>query len=259
MSGKSAQKQIYILGSVHDLAKIPKGASDYSFILEKMNPDLILIEWPVSWFDKSGQVKKNYSVPLGENREVEVEVLLKNSLKYSGYQQPELAQIFQYSQKYSCPLLPFDQKNRNKIGRQRGYYRAFAKIDAELAQLTDPKLMKVRDEIKQISVSGGCVEKGLASINSLACDQKYQSQMALKQKLVEWDQKNQLRGLKMYLAWMSERRMAMAKNICHIVNNRNERRVVVSTGGSHRFHLIEDLPKCTQATLVKYWGDFLAH
>ena len=255
----SNEKAVYILGSYHNLKSIPGSEELFEKTLKRINPDLVFIEWPTTWFDENGVIKKNYPVPTFKRGEVFVDQLFAGVYDNEDYKGYDSAILGQFVRENKLKLVPFDIADRNKITHfQMNSRKAVGEFFKKLPKMKN-KVAKVGSQwIESISrVLKQCYEAGLPSVNSLACDAGAKEYYNLQRTLYETLklQKIDSRGLKMSVDWWARRRKAMAENVCKSANKLNFKRGLIHMGWHHRYHIIEDIKKCKNFKLVYLWEE----
>jgi|GEM_PF-3123490 len=253
-------KSVYILGSYHNLSRVSGSQELYTDTLEQIAPDSIFLEWPVTWFDENGEIRKNYFVPTFKRKTVSVEDLYKGVYDNSDYEGYDTEYVGKYVRKNKLKIVPWDIANRNKITHfeqgsrelEKEFYKKLPLIKNEQAQKFQNQIESINQKLKS------CTEQGLAKVNSESCDRFVEQLYALEEKMIPILKKENIdvRGLEQGVTWWKRRTQAMAKNLCRDLTQKPYKKALIIMGWFHRYHIIRDLKKCPGPyKLFKNWNE----
>jgi hypothetical protein len=242
--------EVIIFGTVHQETE-NFDVEDRLNILEKVKPDVILLELPISNpVEKFPEVVKKFKDP----------TLF-----------PDGRMIKKYLDKNPSALLRyFDIKNRNKYyteNRSDEQEQAFQKKLEELVtnsdsndsgQLVEEEMMKI---IYLLNLDDILREEYPRIINSIVADSiyamKHRSILTTFLKFTETIP--ELKQFKEFWVWEGEfwhkRNQAMAKNIINYAEEFQGKRIIVVTGCEHHYYLRKELQQSQKQNLVlkEYW------
>jgi hypothetical protein len=223
----SAQTKLVIVGTVHNRTSNVTPDSIVA-LLEKIKPDIILLEFDSSFFNKQFRLR---------NKTISNESIAASA----------------YASKHNSPLRPFDLEGRTKYYQRPGILQrqseAYQKLISLRTTLDDSSKKVVAQYIWLTSLMEKGAEKTLHEINS----PKFDEYAVMQQKLMN----NQVRKIietnkkmstvkKTFIDecnFWEKRNRAMVANIKNFCELNRGKTIVVLTGFYHRHFLVEALSK----------------
>ena len=240
--------EIIVIGTVHQPTK-NYSTEDLANIFHKVKPNIILIEWPVNWFEGNG-----------------IEKLKKMSKDNPGLERSATLKYLD-NNKY-VQLRYYDIKNRNKFYQDKDYFKqedAFMSNRSKLYQdkkLSETAKLLFDQEINVYQIRDGFGAEYPRVINSEACD----AALSIKQEVTKNNDleltkivpelKEHNNFIIMSNNFWDKRNHSMVKNILNYSKQYQGKKIAVLCGFEHRYYLrklLKEAEKSNNIVLKEYW------
>jgi hypothetical protein len=239
----NAQTKVCVIGEFHEESELINPDTLFQ-ILEKIKPDLILIEMDSTFFTKDF----NYDF------EKDPDILSTNQNIAS----------YRYQQKYKIPLRPYDISGRNEFFGKENYFEKESEIFNQIRSFhSENKLSKSSENYFEIFMSTldlyahvkyNSLKEVNSDLNQKFTELKYQTMYDLMIAITQ-----DTEGLKEWIPFAQlqkdfwvKRNEVMAENIVKYAKEFENKTIVVFMGFEHKYFIVNLLNK-QNVNLMEYW------
>lgn len=236
--------QILIVGSLHDLHKSLSFTEDkFEKILTLVNPDLVLLEFPVDWFGPD-------NLP-----DSDLKGYLEDETHKDGIRDGQLA--WKYCQSHHVPCLPFDIKGRNQFFKEHNVFPRLEIFNREIRKYAALDPVAEMGILKLDGLHGQCHESEPAILNGPLCDEIFSSRdQYLYSLYLKARSENKIQDPDFYQLeedFSLLRNQTMANQICSAAQSRPGQKILVVTGVDHHYILTQLLSQCSFGEVRPWW------
>lgn len=235
------QANLYLIGTIHNLHKSSSFTEEhFTSILQKVSPDLVLLEFPVDWFDQDG------------NPDSDLKSSLEDESNKDGIRDGQLA--WKYCQSYKIPCRPFDMIGRNAFFKKNRVFQRLATFNDEIFRFSQ------KDSFYSLALQEAqrnyesCKNQSPAILNSVICDDTHNLLFKITDDLFnKANSQKELSDPEFYPFFQEHwghRNLVMTENICKLSSKYAAKKIVIVSGVDHHSTLLPLLKQCSSGHLV---------